>query len=86
MTLSQASSHTVTVSFATADGTAMQGIDYASTSGTLTFAPGVTQEDVDVTILEDPVGQPNKLFYVVLSSPTGGTVGQGKGTGTILGK
>jgi hypothetical protein len=38
--LSTPSSQPVTVSYATADGTAVAGSDYLSTSGTLVFAPG----------------------------------------------
>ena len=41
VSLDQASNQTVTVDFATADGTAVAPGDYTSTSGTLTFAPGV---------------------------------------------
>ena len=34
----------MTVNYATADGTATAGRDYAAASGTLTFAPGDTVE------------------------------------------
>jgi len=37
--LSAASGQTVTVNYATADGTALANIDYTAASGTLTFAP-----------------------------------------------
>ena len=42
VTLSAASSKTVTVDFATADGTATAANDYISASGTITFNPGIT--------------------------------------------
>ena len=45
VTLESASSGTVTVNYATADGTATAGEDYTATSGTLTFAPGETEQD-----------------------------------------
>ncbi|MFM6255325.1 MAG: Calx-beta domain-containing protein, partial [Dolichospermum sp.] len=41
VTLSNASTQTITVQYATANGTAIAGSDYTSTSGTLTFDPGV---------------------------------------------
>ena len=42
VTLSAASGQTVTVNYATANGTATAGSDYVAATGTLTFAPGVT--------------------------------------------
>jgi alpha-glucosidase len=43
VTLNGASIAPVTVTYATADGTALAGEDYVALSGTLTFAPGETQ-------------------------------------------
>ena len=42
VTMSEAHLESVHVDFATADGTALAGSDYASTAGTLTFAAGET--------------------------------------------
>ena len=53
VTLSRAASNTVTVDYATADGTATAGQDYETASGTLVFAPGKTQKTVHVTVLDD---------------------------------
>jgi hypothetical protein len=84
ITLSAPSSQTVAVSYNTADGTATQGKDYLSTSGTVTFAPGQTQAVVSVTVLYDPSLSQDGTFFVVLSSPTNSTLGSAsKGTGTI---
>ena len=56
--MSRASVSTVTVDYATSDGTgespATAGEDYEATSGTLTFAPGETAKTVSVPILDDP--------------------------------
>jgi len=41
----------VTVHFATADGTMIAGVDYVATSGTLTFAPGVTTQTITIDVL-----------------------------------
>ncbi len=46
---------TSTIQYATADGTAKAGINYISTSGTLTFNPGVTTLTVNVPVLDDGV-------------------------------
>lgn len=53
VTLSRAASETVTVDFATADGTAAAGWDYTAVEGTLTFAPGETGKTVSVEVLDD---------------------------------
>src|SRR5205807_1335573 len=42
----------VSVAFATADGTAVAGTDYVSTAATLLFAPGVTAQFIDVALLD----------------------------------
>jgi hypothetical protein len=44
---------TVTVPFATADGTATAGADYGRVAGVLTFGPGVTTQTFTVSILDD---------------------------------
>ena len=44
VSLSAPSTQPVTVTYATGDGTATQGQDYLATTGTLTFAPGQTQQ------------------------------------------
>ena len=74
----------MTVAFATADGTATQGVDYVAISGTLTFAPGQTQATVTVTILADPLSTADLTFLVNLSNPVNATLGgDATGTGTI---
>jgi hypothetical protein len=53
VTLSNPSWQTITVEFATANGSATAGSDYEATSGTLTFAPGGTSQTISVTIYGD---------------------------------
>ena len=48
VSLSGASGLPVTVHYATQDGTAVAGKDYVGTSGTLSFAPGQTQQTIQV--------------------------------------
>ena len=48
VTMSRTSSHTMTVQYATSNGTAQAGSDYTDTSGTLTFASGETSKTVSV--------------------------------------
>jgi chitinase len=67
VSLSAASDQVVTVDFTTVDGTALAGVDYAFTSGTLTFAPGVTTMTIPVDVL-DPTYADNKYFTVQFSN------------------
>jgi hypothetical protein len=81
--LSAASALPVTVNWATADGTAKQGQDYVAGSGSLTFAPGVTEQTITVSVLGDVLPEPNETFRVVLSGPVNATISDGDGLGTI---
>src|SRR5581483_3660177 len=73
----------LTVSYATADGTALAGRDYVATSGALTFAPGVTSETIRVPLLDDGVAQSGLAFTLTLSNPVAATLSRGQATGTI---
>ena len=83
VTLSQASAGTVTVGYSTVNGTATAGSDYTATSGTLTFTAGQTTKTVTVPVTGDTVVEPNETFYLSLATPTGATILDGQGTGTI---
>ena len=72
------------VAYATADGTAVAPGDYASASGTLSFAPGITSQTVTVAVNGDNALEGNEAFTVSLSAPTGATLGDATGVGTIL--
>ena len=84
VTLESVSTGTVTVNYATADGTATAGEDYTATSGTLTFAPGETEKTVSVAIIDDTVEDSGETFTLVLSDSTGGSLGDTEATGTIF--
>ena len=71
VTLSLASSGTVTVDYATSDITANAGMDYTATSGTLSFMPGETSKTITVPILNDTVYETLERFRVTLSNPAG---------------
>jgi hypothetical protein len=84
VTLSAATINPVTVQYTTADGTAtVADGDYTPVSGTLTFAPGQTQQTVTVHVNGDAVAEPNETFAVNLSSPTIAVLGASQGLGTI---
>ena len=57
----------VTVPFQTLDGTALQAFgDYTSLAGTLVFAPGETQQLVDVTVTDDDIVELDEFFSLGL--------------------
>ena len=70
----QASNSTVTVDFATSNGTASAGSDYTGSTGTLTFAPGETAKTVVVAIADDGTVEPAENFTLDLSGAAGATI------------
>src|SRR5262245_54606346 len=64
----------VGVDFATADGTATNGLKYTAGSGTLAFATNETRKIIAVPILNNSVMDGTKVFRVILSNPTGGAL------------
>jgi hypothetical protein len=88
------SAGSVSVAYATSDGTAVAGTDYTATSGTLDWADGDTSSaSFQIPINTTPFTG-SKSFAVTLSSPTGGATlsspssatltitGSGSGTGS----
>jgi chitinase len=84
VTLSRSTTDTVTVKYATANGTAQKKSDYSATSGTLTFQPGQTSRTISVSIKGDRKRESNETFTVKLSNAVGATIGDGVATVTIL--
>jgi hypothetical protein len=84
VTLSPASGQTVTVNYATLNGTATAGSDYTATSGTLTFAPSVTTQTIAVPIIGDTVNESDEAFTVTLSAASNASIVTTTGTGTIV--
>ena len=86
VTLSRAVADTVTVDYATSDGTATAGEDYEETSGTLTFVPGETSKTVSVPVLNDSVSERAESFTLTLSNHSGAKayLAEARATGDIL--
>ena len=83
VTLNHASSRTVTVSYATQDGTAQAGSDYTAASATLTFNAGDTSQTVQVTVLTDTDDESEETITLTLSNPSQATLDDATATGTI---
>ena len=83
VTLSRAASGSVTVDYATSDGSATAGSDYTAASGTLTFAAGETGKTIPVPVLDDAHNEGSETLTLTLSNPSGAYLADGTATGTI---
>ena len=83
VSLSAPAATTVTVAYATATGTATGG-DFGAKAGTLSFAPGTAAATVKVPITGDVADEADESFGLTLSSPTGATLGDAAGVGTVV--
>ncbi len=72
-----------TVEFATDIGTAIPGVDYLPSNGTLIFADGETSRTFDVAVLDNGLADGDRNLTLSLSNPTGGAT-LGVPTITIL--
>lgn len=78
------SGQSVTVNFATADGTAIAPGDYQSRSGALTFAPGEISKTIAVLVNGDTQIEPDETFFINLSSPVNVVFQNSQAVGTII--
>src|SRR5690606_38418518 len=67
--LSKAAETEVAVNYSTSDGTAVANRNYVPAAGTLTFAPGVTQQTFQVETLGNGKWQGGKSVLLQLSNP-----------------
>ena len=83
VTLSTSSTSTVSISYATAHGTTDNTDFTPITSGTLTINPGATSAQINVSINGDTDVEPDEIFTLMLSNPSGVVLGTTSVTGTI---
>lgn len=76
-------SNSVTINYATSNGTATQPGDYTGSSGSLQFAAGETVKSFVVPIIDDETIEHPESINIVLSSPTGGVMEGSPFTSTI---
>ena len=69
LSLGTASGWAVNVDYATADGSAVEGVDYVAAIGTVTFAAGATTTTVEVPTIADWTPNCGKSFTVEFANP-----------------
>jgi Ca2+-binding RTX toxin-like protein len=84
VSLSNPSTQTITVKYATANGTALGSSDYTTSAGTLTFNPNETTKTITIPILNDSSNEPDETFTLTLSNPTNATLGTNATTTTTI--
>jgi hypothetical protein len=90
VSLSKTSASTITVNYATANGTASgganctPGVDYRNNSGVVTFLPGTLTQNVTIIVCTDTDAEPDETFTVGLSTPVNAIISKATGTGFIL--
>jgi ELWxxDGT repeat protein len=80
--LNVAAANTVTVNYATANGTATAGADYTAAAGTISFDPGESSKTIPVQVLADAPAESPETFTLTLSSPTNATLVPGASVAT----
>ena len=73
----------LSVSYATGGGTAVPGVDYTATSGTLTFTNGQFVNYILVPLIPNSLVQSNQTFNVTLSSPVSPAVSSSSRVGAL---
>jgi len=84
LTLSAPMPVPVSVNWATVDGTALAGSDYAAATGKVVFGPGIISVPVDLVITGDMSIESDETFFLDLSMPVNGTIAKPRGRATIL--
>jgi len=82
--LSTPSGRAVAVAFATVNGSAVAGQDYAAGGGRVSIPAGATSATVGVVLLDDSAAEPAESFELRLSAPSAATLGDASGGATIL--
>ena len=84
VTLSAPSTHRVTVSYSTADGTASQNTDYVARTASVVFQPGETSKTASIEILGDTVDEFSETVKLNLTNVDVGTIVRSQGIATIV--
>lgn len=84
ITLSAPALAPITVRYRTRDRSAIAGVDYLATSGTLTFNPGQTRASIFVRMLGDFRDEPSRELSLELMSADGAVIDRPSAIGTLI--
>lgn len=84
VTLDKVSTSAITISYTTADGTAVANTDFKPASGTLSIPANTSSATIEVEVIGDSIRKANQTFSVQLSNPSNCSLATNKGTGTII--
>jgi beta-glucanase (GH16 family) len=79
------SAETVTVTYATSDGTAVEDSDYAAANGELVFAPGITAQTFTVETFDNNDNDDERTVILTLSAPVNAELGAPNPATLIIG-
>jgi hypothetical protein len=72
-----------TVDYLTQPDTATEGDDYVGASGTVTFADGVSEQEIVIMLVEDTTDQLTEFFKITIDNLTGASLGAPR-TATVI--
>jgi photosystem II stability/assembly factor-like uncharacterized protein len=75
ITLSSTAPYTVSVHYATSNGSALAGVDYVDTTGTIQIPPCETTASFPATLLDNPTWKPAAYANLALDTPLGASLG-----------
>ena len=84
VSLDTTSASTITVDWLTLSGSALPGSDFTSSSGSLTFDPGISSLTLTVPINDDSTDEPEETFSVKLINPVNASLNDDLAAVTIL--
>jgi len=83
ITLSTEATTIITVDYTTVDDTAMAGVNYTTTAGTLSFFPGDLSKTIVVPVIYVVPPNPPLSFKLTLANPSNATILDGTGVAII---
>ena len=73
----------ITVNYATADGTALAGLDYVAANDSVIFAANETQKTISISIIEDSLDEDEESFSVSLTGASQGAVQESESAANV---
>jgi len=82
--LSQPSANDISVDFQISNVSAISGVDYIGSVGTVVFASGEVEKTITVPVVGDTLAEQDETFSILLSNAVGAVLRKAQATGKIL--